>query len=204
MIQYKSEFKIAHAKTSRLESGLVDNINDKGGLTIDGIAENYHKDWVGWVIVKGAIKTHGIKKAENVLNDNSDLQKMIESFYIDKGYWKSSYNNLPQLISNELYDTGVNMGASVPIKYLQRLINCFNKNEKLYKNISVDGGIGNKTVDAFYKFIKSRPSWIDEEKAIRVMFTLLNCLQGDKYVGIVENNEDQEVFFWGWVLNRLM
>ena len=72
-----------------------------------------------------------------------------------KDYYKSCYWDLlqgdvipDQMIADELFDTGVNMGISRAVKYLQTGLNVLNRNGSLYADIVIDGMLGPKTITA--------------------------------------------------------
>jgi typhoid toxin secretion A len=76
-----------------------------------------------------------------------------------------------------------------------------NNNQKYYSNLLVDGSVGPKTVSTFNTLLnlKGRRT----EDTIKVVLRILNGLQFARYMYICEQNENQETFFFGWVLNRI-
>lgn len=105
---------------------------------------------------------------------------------------------LSQPIAEELFDTGVNMGVSIPGPWLQRILNVLNREQADYADIAVDGKIGPGTVNALRGYLNRRGA--DGEK---VILRLLNCLQGVRYIEITEKRAANEAFTHGWALNRL-
>ena len=59
-----------------------------------------------------------------------------------------------QEVADELFDTGVNQGVKTSAKYLQRALNALNQNERLFKDLVVDGMIGSKSINGFDKYVK--------------------------------------------------
>src|SRR3546814_10947549 len=71
--------------------------------------------------------------------------------------WSSDVcsSDLPD-IAAELFDTGVNMGPQVPVGFLQRALNAFNREQRDYADIVVDRQIGPKTMSALNAFLRLR------------------------------------------------
>lgn len=101
-------------------------------------------------------------------------------------------------IAEKLVDAGVNMGALTPAPWLQRCLNALNRQQQDYADIVVDGSIGPATIGALQAFLNKRGA--DGEK---VLLRLLNCLQGARYLDIVEHRVQSEDFLFGWLLNRV-
>ena len=102
------------------------------------------------------------------------------------------------LIAEELADTSVNMGVGRAGIFLQRTLNALNNRGEYYPDIKVDGQVGVKTIDAFYKFMDKRTN-----KASLILLRALNCLQGAFYIELTEKREKDEKFLAGWLLNRV-
>lgn len=101
-------------------------------------------------------------------------------------------------IGEELFDTGVNMGPSVPAMWFQEWLNAFNQGGKLYPDIKEDGDIGPGTIATFKAFRKSRGAEADA-----VMLRALNCSQGERYKALARNRAANEDFAYGWVRTRV-
>lgn len=106
--------------------------------------------------------------------------------------------SLSQRIAEEMFDTGVNMGVSIPGPWLQRILNAMNQGGKDYPDLTVDGALGPTTIAALRAFLNKRGD--DGE---RVMLRALNCLQGARYLDITEKRGANEAFAFGWFLNRV-
>jgi lysozyme family protein len=76
---------------------------------------------------------------------------------------------------------------------LQKTLNILNRNQKLYKDIKVDGIFGDQT------FLTLKQS-INKNGSVLV-YNLLNCYQAKRYLEIMEKSKEQEVFI-GW-FNRV-
>lgn len=105
---------------------------------------------------------------------------------------------LSQPIAEELFDTGVNMGVSVPGPWLQRILNVLNNHGKDYAQLTVDGKIGPGTAVALRSFLNRRGA-----AGEKVILRALNCQQGARYLDITEKREANEDFYFGWLLNRV-
>lgn len=152
----------------------------------------------------GGETNYGITKAvARVSGYYGDMRLMPRDFaftiYASK-YWDSlagdSLVALSESITREVIDTGVNMGVSRAAKFLQRCINVFNQEGRLYNDIVVDGDIGHATMAALTAFITLR----DEQ----VMLKALNCLQGAFYIELAERREKDQAFVYGWLKNRVI
>lgn len=106
--------------------------------------------------------------------------------------------NLSPAIGEECIECGVNMGPALPSKFLQRWLNAFNQQGKLWPDLAVDGKVGPGTASALSSFLKLRGS-----EGVTVMVRALNCLQGNRYLEITEANPSQERFVYGWLANRV-
>lgn len=102
-------------------------------------------------------------------------------------------------IAEELVDTGVNMGVSIPLPWLQRVLNVLNQQGKLWADIAVDGKIGPATLGALGAYLRHR----GRDDGERVMLRALNCLQGARYIELAESRAANETFVYGWLLNRV-
>lgn len=185
-----ANFDKAFSLTLSAEGGYANDEQDKGGETYKGIARNFNADWDGWKIIDNLKKD--TKNFPKNLDSDSSLQSYVKQIY-KKKYW--DVNNIDNItnqdIANELFDTGVNQGVKTSAIYLQQALNLLNKNQQSYKDLLLDGAIGNITLSV----INNHPN----QKAV---LKTMNILQGKKYIEICEKNPEQEKFFYGW-LNRV-
>lgn len=160
------------------EGGYVNNRDDKGGPT-------------NWGITQEVARAHGYT------GDMKDLTRQQALNILESDYWVGPRFNQISEVSNaiavELTDTGVNMGPSVAAKFLQRALNVFNNQGKLYPDIVADGQIGPRTITALQSFLSARSR--DGEK---VMLKALNSLQGARYIELAESRPANETFAYGW------
>lgn len=160
------------------EGGYVNNPADKGGPT-------------NWGITQAVARAHGYT------GDMKDLTRQQALNILESDYWIGPRFNQVSEVSNaiaiELTDTGVNMGPSVAAKFLQRALNVFNNQGKLYPDILADGQIGPRTITALQSFLSARSR--DGEK---VILKALNSLQGARYIELAESRPANETFAYGW------
>lgn len=164
----------------KVEGGYSDHPADKGGPTMYGVTQAVARA-NGW---QGPMRDMPIAIAQNIYR---------KKYFIDPGFDRVYL--LSPLIAEEMFDTGVNMGTSVPGPWLQRLLNAFNDAKT---DLAVDGAIGPATVTALRLYLNKRGS--DGEI---VMVRALNCLQGSRYLDLAEKRQQNRAFIYGWLKNRV-
>lgn len=102
-------------------------------------------------------------------------------------------------VADELFDSGVNLGVQRAGMWLQRSLNVFNQNSRLYKDIPVDGVIGMLTVASLSDYLRGRAK--DGEV---VLLRALNGLQTAFYIELAEKREKDEAFVFGWIRTRVL
>jgi len=167
----------------RVEGGYVNDPNDSGGETNYGI-------------------TKAVARAYGYEGDMKDLTKQKAFEIYSKKYWDKlrldDIEILSPLIAEELADTGVNMGTGRAARFLQRSLNVLNNRSRSYRDLKVDGQIGNATLRALKAYFMVRG-----EEGEKVLFNMLNALQGAFYVTLAERREKDEKFVYGWYANRV-
>jgi lysozyme family protein len=167
----------------RKEGGYVNHPNDRGGPTNWGITEQVARAW-GY---RGDMKTLPRQTAVEIYKSRYWVQPKFDQV-----------NRLSPAIAEELLDTGVNMGPGVASRFLQRALNTLNVQESRFPDISVDGAIGQMTLNALDTFLKWRG-----KDAETVMLRMLNAQQSVRYMEIAERDKKQESFQFGWQLHRV-
>lgn len=164
----------------RVEGGYINDPNDSGGETNFGI-------------------TAAVARKYGYLGQMRDLSRALAfNIYADLYWDKIRADDLLALslsVCEEVVDTGVNMGTSRAGKFLQRCLNVLNKRGSLYRDLVVDGGIGNATISALRAYIDKR----DEQALVKA----LNCMQGAYYITLAERREKDEDFVYGWLKHRV-
>lgn len=182
-------FDSAYSRTSRNEGGYVNDPTDRGGETYNGIARKKHPKWEGWKVIDAA------KKVGRDLSHLPELDEAERNFY-RREFWARMGLDLIKsvVVTDEVYDSGVNCGARTATRWLQEAYNLCNQNGKIGPDLKVDGLIGPKTAQQINRFPIARAE---------VLLKVLNLLQGDHYLNICRKDRSQERFLHGWVLQRI-
>jgi lysozyme family protein len=168
----------------KVEGGYTNNPNDAGGETNFGIT-------------KAVAVANGYTASMKDMSKAQALSIYQQQYFYAPGFDKVSLV-LPS-VAGELFDTGVNMGVSVASKFFQRALNALNNQGKHYPDITVDGQIGNGTINALKALVAKR----GEDDAETVILKALNCLQGARYIDIAEARPANEDFVFGWLMQRV-
>ena len=166
-----------------VEGGYVNNKNDSGGETI-------------WGITIDTARRYGYHGPMRAMPRSTAVEIYKKRYIIAPSFdavWK-----LSPKIAYELFDTGVNVGPSVPSRWLQENLNVLNRNGRDYPDIGEDGDIGPATLRALQAFLRKRGR--DGE------IQLLKCLnidQGAYYKSLARRRPKDEEFFFGWIRNRV-
>lgn len=105
-------------------------------------------------------------------------------------------------ISEELLDTGVNMGPGLPELWLQQVLNACNRQGADWADIAEDGAIGPGTLRSLQALLQRRGVRAGEDLVLKC----LNGLQFARYWQIVRGggpNGSQEQNFVGWITQRI-
>jgi lysozyme family protein len=165
------------------EGGYSDNPNDRGGPTRYGITEQ-------------------VARAYGHTGPMSELPlELARSIYRER-YWTGpkfdQVESRSTALSDELLDSGVNMGPATASKFLQRALNVLNRGQDAYPDVIVDGAIGRMTLYALDQLIAKRGA-----TGVLVLLRMLNGQQTVRYIEIAEADPSQESYEFGWVLNRV-
>lgn len=160
-----------------------------------------HKDDLGGETMYGIIKS--VARNNGYTGRMKDLTlEMARDIYASEYYFKPNLHMIAEeshLIAREMFDTGVNCGTRIPVKFLQRILNVFNNQEKYYKDLTVDGLLGRKTLAAYNKLCSVR----GDDEVETVVYNTLNSMQTVHYIELSEKREKNESFTWGWISNRV-
>jgi lysozyme family protein len=102
-------------------------------------------------------------------------------------------------VAAELFDTGVNMGPAVAATFLQRALTALNRNARDYPDLTPDGRVGPRTLQALDAFLQARGKRGGET----VLMRALEALQGERYLRLAERRPANEAFLYGWLANRI-
>jgi len=178
-----------HSITKK-EKGYVNHKHDRGKATRWGIttatAERHMNLWEKYKF-KGDMRVLPVEMAYEI--------------YVTK-YWDSENIDLilsaSPLLAKEIFDTNVLHGPGHAVRWMQRLLNVFNRRETLFPKLKTDGDIGKKTQNALLAFGALRG-----EEGYKVIFTLMNSFQGVYVVEIAEADDTQESNVYGWGRTRV-
>lgn len=184
-----ANFENAYNKTMTNEGGYVNDSTDVGGETYKGISRKFNPSWSGWEVID---RERHRADFPDCLNYDNDLQSDVHSFY-KSNYWDvNKLDNIKsQIIAEEMFDTGVNMGVKRAAEFLQKSLNYLNRNGSLFPDLIVDGNIGKKSLDAFNIIMMGQN---DEQ----ILLTMLNVLQGQHYMDYMDKSPSQRKYARGW------
>ncbi len=188
---FTSQFETALAKTVKIEGGFVNHPADRGGPTNLGVTIGTLNRWYG------AAKEATV---EDVMALDHPTAKLI---YHDL-YWGD--NNLPcqniaewsEPLSWECFDSAVLHGPARAAYFLQDALNLLNRNEdeRLFKDLKVDGWAGTDTLKAMRKL---------DNRAYgkRALLVAVNVEQASFLRNLARRDPTQEAFYVGWILHRI-
>lgn len=165
--------------TIALEGGYVNHPNDPGGETNFGVTKTVARQ-NGYV---GPMRTLPREIAEGIYYDRYIVAPGLEPLIA-----------IDAAVTEELYDTGVNMGPAKPAKFFQRSIG-----ELCATPVAVDGRIGPATVRT-YAACQQR---IGASKLCVAMLNSLDAKQEAEYRRLVGVNPKLRVFLKGWTAHRI-
>jgi lysozyme family protein len=166
------------------EGGYVDHPKDLGGPTNFGITQR-------------TARVYGFKRDVRDIDEGLARRIYRAMYYMAPGFDDVAVFSKP--IAAELMDTGVNMGVTVAVTFLQRALNVLNRSQRDYPDLDPDGIIGPQTLGALNEFLELRGS-----AGERVLLRALNSLQGARYIEIAEHRQDNEAFVYGWYQHRVV
>lgn len=122
---------------------------------------------------------------------------VAEQIYFDRYIVAPGYAPLVEIdaaVTEELFDTTVNMGASRPSRWFQRSINAL-----CGGRLAVDGRVGPGTIGAF----SSCRTRLGAPKLCVAMLDSLDASQRAEYFRLVRINSRLRVFLRGWLNHRV-
>lgn len=149
-----------------------------------------------WGITIAVARRYGYAGPMRDLPREVATQIYLKQYFMDPGF--HGIFVIHPGIAEKMVDQGVNCGVGQPSKWLQRTLNCLNRQGKLYPDLVVDSSIGTATRNALQILLRERG-----EDGAQVAIKALNCLQGAYYVDITERRAANEEFAYGWFRNRI-
>jgi lysozyme family protein len=176
-------FRRALNETVGVEGGYSSHPLDRGGATRFGITES-------------------VARAYGYVGEMRELPFSRAAEIYFAGWWQlmrcEEIGVSSAEVALEVFDTGVNCGQAVSVRFLQRALNQFNRQGRDYPDVTVDGLMGRVTLVALHKYLITRG-----KKGELVLLKALNCQQGTYYFGVTDTRPANEEFVYGWFLNRV-
>lgn len=178
-------FERAFQHTVGIEGGYSDDPNDSGGKTKFGITE-------------------AVARENGYQGDMQDLPMEFAHQVYRSKYWDlihlDDVASVNEAIAAELFDTAVNTGVQFAALSFQSALNAFNRQQRDYEDIVVDGLIGPATLRAFRGYTAKR----GVSEGTQVLLAALNALQGSFYIRLAEKRPKDEDFMYGWFRTRVV
>lgn len=167
-----------------VEGGYVNDRNDPGGATNHGVTET-------------VARNHGYRG--NMRNLPKEFANEIYyKSYIEKPNFDLVIEKRLDL-GLEIVDTGVNAGPARASRWFQESINLFNRRQKDYPDIKVDGQIGPATMRAYGRLERRR----GKMTACQLVMRAMDSKQAAHYMRLGRNNSKFETFQVGWFRTRI-
>ncbi|PZU13827.1 MAG: secretion activating protein [Sphingobium sp.] len=164
------------ASTIGLEGGYVNHPNDPGGETNKGITK------------KVAI-ARGYTGPMRTIPDDVVYSIYYQDYLVGPGF--EPLIALDPAVTEELFDTTVNMGPARPSRFFQQSLNEICPALKL----KVDGKVGPATIAGFARCQRTL--------LCQAMLPRLDAKQLAEYDRLVRTNANLRVFYRGWVNKRI-
>ncbi len=177
-------FKVADKISMNFEGGYVNDPDDPGLQTFSGISRRYHPEVDIWPIIDEVIL-----KGEPVVM-TAELEHIIKTWY-KRYHWDFfGLDTLgSQRISNEIYDSGINLGRRTVGKFVQ---SCVNTHMSKGRILLIDGYTGPVTQAALAEVVAMGSARVD------TLYKQLNSEQGHHYTEAANKNERVKKFIVGW------
>ncbi|MCA2603387.1 glycosyl hydrolase 108 family protein, partial [Microcystis sp. M26BS1] len=156
-----------------IEGAYSNNPNDSGGETM-------------WGITIDEARRNGYNQPMRSM-PRAEAARIYKSKYIIAPKLDKIWTVDQARIAYEVFDTGVNCGPKTAIKMFQKALNALNRQGKDYPDITEDGDIGPKTLQALQKFLQLR-----KLEGEIVLLKMLNVLQGSYYIDLASRRMKDE------------
>jgi lysozyme family protein len=165
------------------EGGYVDHPDDLGGPTNFGITED-------------VARAAGFEGPVRALT-RAQAGQIYRAQYWDAPGFARVAAIMPS-VAEELFDSGVNMGVSTAIGFLQRALNALNHQGTDWPDTPLTRRIDAPTCAGLAALLRKHGR--DGEK---VLNRALNALQGARYIELAERRKANESFVYGWLKHRV-
>lgn len=166
-----------------IEGGYVDHPNDPGGATKYGITE-------------AVARANGYRGHMRELPRSTAFQIYYVQYVVGPNF--DDVLAIDPAVGEELVDTGVNTGQDRAALWFQKSLNSLNDRQRDYRDITEDGDVGPKTLEAFRAFKRRRG-----RDATHIMLAALDIHQGHHYLTLADDNSKFESFANGWLRHRI-
>lgn len=170
------------ARKTGLEGGYVNDPADRGGETNHGI-------------------TIATARSYGYTGPMRDLSKETATEIYVKMYWDKmrldQIHAVSPVLADRMMDFGINAGTGTAVKWLQRILNVLNNQGKQWPDITADGAMGPRTLNALNSLVTRRG-----QEGVQCVLLALIGSQTTHYITISESRETNERFTYGW-LNRV-
>jgi lysozyme family protein len=186
-----AEFAPAYDALKPLEGtrngGYAHDPADPGGETYSGIARKFWPNWEGWQAIDAAKRYSDFPSVLARPALAHALEASVAGFYRDN-FWKPMrLADFPgQLVANEVFEEGVNLGVQKASAIVQMALNALNNGGGRWPDVTTDGAIGGKTLGAIHAC-----HWQHMDDELR---KACNVLQGFHYL-----QSKNERFTRGWL-----
>lgn len=194
-----SDFLTAYTPLKQFEGGWCNVPGDAGGETYAGIARNFFPGWSGWPVIDAAKQHSSFRQGAAAFSRHLAtlpvLADMVTGWYRVEWWERMQLAQFPQIVADELFEQAVNLGRGGSGHYVQRLCNALNwkKGEtRLFADLTEDGCLGPKSLDAIAALLRGRV-------AAEVFVHALNGLQLAHYIGLGSKNFHHRKFADGWI-----
>tara|TARA_R110001632_G_scaffold231792_3_gene371070 strand:- start:3732 stop:4295 length:564 start_codon:yes stop_codon:yes gene_type:complete len=174
----KSYDKLMSLEHSKPQNCLHINKNENG-FTFRGIYQTAHPKLKIWDLIEQYLREYhylDFKTNSKDLHDNEYLNKLCQEFYKNNFWDRAKLDKIYSLKKcQEIFIFGVNAGMSTAIRKAQKIL-----------NVSIDGIIGNVTLNALNSFNEDDFDIIFDEYEIKY------------YKDIINKNQSFKIFENGW------
>lgn len=182
-----ARFDIAYNLIYEFEGYYVNSPVDRGGETFMGISRRFHPNNRIWPIIDRMKSQPNFPRS---LQSNEELRAIVRHTY-KQLYWDTL--NLDRVnhqgIANECLDISVLNGPGTAGRFLQRVLNIMNRNQRDFNNLIVDGVVGPITLRAVNS-LNANDS--------KIVVRYLNVLQGNLFINLAEADHSQQLNIRGW------
>lgn len=183
-MKFRESFEIAYSKVIiGHELGYVNDPDDPGGETWDGISRVHNPDWDGWKIIDAMKNNPDFPKC---LDRDQQLLQLKKKLYYDKYFVKAGlelYNN--DAIVTKLFDIAVNMGVSKAILFLQQSLNVLNIDPG-QADLDENGKLDGYTVNATQTYIARSLLLNKRNYDISYLLNVINGFQMKHYLEVMK------------------